>query len=157
MTDKLIFVNNVDVEQNVIATYFLQSKTTLADAAWNLSIGQSVGNPNVRNEWETDDLFIKYSCKILHKREDLSESSGKVNIAFPIINTDWNGDGISHLLCQLMGGQMDISTFKSCRLNKLEFPKNVQNKFLGPKNFSKTLFGNSNLFNLQLLNVEMSI
>ena len=89
MTDKLIFVTKVDLEQNVIATYFLQSKTTLADAAWNLSIGQSVGNPNVRNEWETDDLFIKYSCKILHKREDLQESSGIVNIAFPIINTDW--------------------------------------------------------------------
>ena len=67
MTDKLIFLNDVDLDQNVIATYFLQSKTTLADAAWNLSIGQSVGNPNVRNEWETDELFIKYSCKTKFK------------------------------------------------------------------------------------------
>ena len=129
MTDKLIFVNNVDVEQNVIATYFLQSKTTLADAAWILSIGQSVGNPNVRNEWETDDLFIKYSCKILHKREDLSESSGKVNIAFPIINTDWNGDGISHLLCQLMGGQMDIDNIEKCQLIDLKIPNHIKSKY----------------------------
>ena len=135
MTDKLIFVNNVDVEQNVIATYFLQSKTTLADAAWNLSIGQSVGNPNVRNEWETDDLFIKYSCKILHKREDLSESSGKVNIAFPIINTDWNGDGISHLLCQLMGGQMDIDNIEKCQLIDLKIPNHIKSKYF--KSFSE--------------------
>lgn len=58
MAENLIFTNDVNTEENVIATYFLQSKTTLADAAWNLSIGQSVGNPNVRNHWETDELVI---------------------------------------------------------------------------------------------------
>ena len=31
--------------------------TSLYEAAWALSIGQSVGNPNIRNKWETDELF----------------------------------------------------------------------------------------------------
>ena len=33
----------------------------------------------------------------------LQNKSGIVKIAFPIINTNWEEDGISHLLCQLMG------------------------------------------------------
>ena len=63
----MIFKNREDINQRdyFFVTYFLQSKTTLKDAAWNLAIGQSVGNPNVRNEWETDELFDNhlYSCK----------------------------------------------------------------------------------------------
>lgn len=134
MSERLIFIESTNVDENVIATYFLQSKTTLADAAWNLAIGQSVGNPNVRNEWETDELFIKYSCKILHKKEHLNKSSGIVNIAFPIINTDWDEDGISHLLCQLMGGQMDIDNIEKCHLLDLKIPKHIVSKyFKSPK------------------------
>jgi hypothetical protein len=44
-----------------IATYEITSSTNLKDAAWNLAIGQSVGNPNIRNEWETDQLFENHS------------------------------------------------------------------------------------------------
>ena len=56
-----------------------------------------------------------------------------VKIGFPIINTDWEGDGISHLLCQLMGGQMDIDIFESCRLVDIDFPKEVLKNYLKPK------------------------
>ena len=38
------------------------------------SIGQSVGNPNVRNSWETDDLFNNHSCIILHDEEELTKT-----------------------------------------------------------------------------------
>ena len=90
---EIIFDSKVNLSENVIATYFLESKTNLEKASWELAIGQSVGNPNVRNEWETDDLFIKYSCKVMHDRNELQEKSGIVKIAFPIINTDWVEDG----------------------------------------------------------------
>ena len=40
----------IDLEKYVVVSYLLKSATTLRDAAWNLAIGQSVGNPNVRNE-----------------------------------------------------------------------------------------------------------
>ena len=118
-----------------MAEYYLESKTSLRDAAWALSIGQSVGNPNVRNRWETDELFEKHSCKIIEDEKQLSQvSAGKVKIAFPVANTDFVSDGISHLLCQLMGGQMDIDIIQKCHLLKLKIPEQIQNKyFLGPK------------------------
>lgn len=135
MTDKLIFIKNVDKSLNIIASYFLESQTTLEKAAWELAIGQSVGNPNVRNEWETDELFINYSCKVLHEKHELTEKSGIVKIAFPIVNTDWEEDGISHLLCQLMGGQMDIDNITKCHLIDLEIPSEIKEKyFMKPKN-----------------------
>lgn len=126
---EIIFDSKVNLSENVIATYFLESKTNLEKASWELAIGQSVGNPNVRNEWETDDLFIKYSCKVMHDRNELQEKSGIVKIAFPIINTDWEEDGISHLLCQLMGGQMDIDNIVKCHLLKVEFPEEIKTKY----------------------------
>lgn len=131
----LVFVPSVDKEAHVIATYYIKSSTTLAKAAWSLAIGQSVGNPNVRNKWETDDLFIQYSCKILHTPESLEGlQEGQVEIAFPAVNTDWKGDGISHLLCQLMGGQMDIDIVEKCHLLDLEIPQHIVDAhFLPPK------------------------
>jgi len=125
----IIFNRDIDCNKNVIATYFLESKTTLEKAAWELAIGQSVGNPNVRNEWETDELFIKYSCKVMHDKSELQEKSGLVKIAFPTINTDWEEDGISHLLCQLMGGQMDIDNITKCHLLKVDFPEEIKSKY----------------------------
>ena len=124
----------IDTNKYFIATYDMKSSTTLKEAAWNLAIGQSVGNPNVRNEWETDELFENHSCIILGD-EDVMEKFvyGKVEIAFPIANTDWDTDGISHLLCQLMGGHVDIDIIKKCRLIKLELPETVTQHFLGPK------------------------
>jgi len=126
---EIIFDTKVNFSENVIATYFLESKTNLEKASWELAIGQSVGNPNVRNEWETDELFIKYSCKVMHDRNYLQEKSGIVKIAFPIINTDWEEDGISHLLCQLMGGQMDIDNIVKCHLLNVEFPEEIKTKY----------------------------
>ena len=36
-------------EKYLIATYEVVSETNLKEAAWNIAIGQSVGNPNVRS------------------------------------------------------------------------------------------------------------
>ncbi len=127
------FRSEVD-DKYFIATYYLEAKTNLKEAAWALAIGQSVGNPNVRNSWETDELFENHSCLIVEDEKVLlSKKSGKVKIAFPVINTDWRTDCISHLLCQVMGGQMDISEIKKCHLLNLSFPKSVTNNFAGPK------------------------
>ncbi len=133
----MLFYNpNINKEDYIVATYWIKTvkNSNLAKAAWDLAIGQSVGNPNVRNDWETDELFERNSCIIMHDKNEIDKmTEGLVNIGFPKINTDWNGDGISHLLCQLMGGQMDIDIFKSCRLKYVEFPESVKKNFLGPK------------------------
>lgn len=124
----------IDSDKYYIATYEMASSTSLKDAAWNLAIGQSVGNPNVRNEWETDDLFERNSCIIVGDEKKLAKlTEGIVEIAFPVINTDWKTDGISHLLCQLMGGHVDIDIITKCRLVKLELPTTVTKFFKGPK------------------------
>jgi ribulose 1,5-bisphosphate carboxylase large subunit-like protein len=126
--------NEINLEKYIIATYFLSSSESLKDAAWNIAIGQSVGNPNIRNKWETDELFENHSCIILENEAFLNyKKDGYVEIAFPIINTDWDTDGISHFLCQLMGGHVDIDLITKCRLIKLELPIAVKDHFLGPK------------------------
>jgi ribulose-bisphosphate carboxylase large chain len=122
----MIFRQQVDPSKYFFATYELESDKSLKDAAWELAIGQSVGNPHVRNKWETDDLFENHSCKILGDPEELEKiKKGIVKIAFPVINTNWESDGISHLLCQLMGGQVDIKDIIYCRLIDLELPTSV--------------------------------
>ena len=128
-----------EAEKNrcVVATYYIETHSDLGnlrDAAWALAIGQSVGNPKVRNRWETDDLFELSSCVIYDDEYKLSRmNSGEVKIGFPKVNTDWEGDGISHLFCQLMGGQLDIDVFNTCRLRKVEFPVDVESSFMGPR------------------------
>jgi len=147
-------LKEIDKNKYIICSYFLQSKKTLKDAAWSLAIGQSVGNPNVRNHWETDELFENHSCLVLEDENDLQKvKSGNVSIAFPIANTDFKTDGVSHLLCQFMGGQMDIDIVEKCHLNSVVFPKHIEdNFFLKPKygidgirkftqSYEKPLFG----------------
>ena len=134
-----IFRELTNIEENrcLIANYHIEADKDFGDlknAAWNLAIGQSVGNPNVRNRWESDELFDTHSCVIYAKEHELQDVySGDIKIGFPIVNTDWEGDGISHLLCQLMGGQLDINVFKRCRLKSICFPNSVERKFLGSK------------------------
>jgi len=131
-----IFVDEreLDKEKYFVVTYRIESNTNLQDAAWNIAIGQSVGNPNVRNRWETEELFLNHSCLVLGDELDLQKKMyGDVKIAFPVINIDWETDGISHLLCQIMGGHVDIHLIKKCRIIKLDLPKTATNHFLGPK------------------------
>jgi ribulose-bisphosphate carboxylase large chain len=126
--------DEINLNDYFIATYEMSSSVNLKDAAWNLAIGQSVGNPNVRNEWETDEMFEKHSCIILDEEQVLlNKTEGVVSIAFPVANTDWETDGISHMLCQLMGGHVDIDIITKCRLIELELPNSVTKHFLGPK------------------------
>ncbi len=129
-----IYNPELDCSNYFIATYELASLGNLGAASWNLAIGQSVGNPNVRNSWETDELFEKHSCIILHERSELEKTkSGTVSIAFPDINIDFEEDGISQLLCMLMGGQMDIDSITQCRLIDLKLSENSLKLFKGPK------------------------
>src|SRR5688572_7142393 len=115
----------VDASRYIIATYDLWARegSTVRDAAWNLAIGQSVGNPTVRNEYETDELFEKHSCLVLGYEPRLAaRGQDFVRIAFPLANIDLATDGVTQLLVQLMGGQMDIGIIKRCRLIDIHFP-----------------------------------
>ena len=130
----LFYNTDIDRAKYFIATYDMTSSANLKDAAWALAIGQSVGNPNVRNQWENDELFENHSCVIVGDKAELeTQTKGIVKIAFPVINTDWNSDGIAHMLCQLMGGHVDIDIITKCRLIELELPVAVTQNFHRPK------------------------
>jgi ribulose-bisphosphate carboxylase large chain len=126
--------DEVNNDKYYIATYEMSSSANLKEAAWALAIGQSVGNPSVRNEWETDELFENHSCIIVGEEKELeAQTDGIVKIAFPVANTDWKTDGMAHMLCQLMGGHVDIAIITKCRLVGLDLPESVTKHFLGPK------------------------
>ena len=80
-----VICHDASPEDNLIATYFLstsENKYNLFDLAWNLAVGQSIGNPNTRSLFETDEMILAHSCKILGKKEDLvPKREGIVKIA----------------------------------------------------------------------------
>ncbi len=134
-----IFVDTVNEDDYIIATYHLSSTVNVADAAWNIATGQSIGNPTIRSKWETEELFRNHSCLVLHKRHELEPyKNGIVRIAFPITNFGigvWAGsgfDGVSHLLCLLMGGHLDIDSIVTCRLLHVKYPVRFSFRFQGP-------------------------
>jgi ribulose-bisphosphate carboxylase large chain len=130
----MIFKEKLNEQDYIIVKYYLESETNLRDAAWNLAIGQSVGNPNVRNKWESDELFEKYSAMVEGDEESLKGvKGGIVKIGFPKINLDWATDGVSQLLCFIMGGQMDIDNVTKCHVLDIDFPESISSTFLKPK------------------------
>lgn len=130
-------LDNYEKQRCVILTYYIETNPiygSLNDAAWAIAMGQSVGNPKERNEWETDEIFEMSACVIYDNEENLKNKNyGIVKIGFPKINSDWDNDGMSHLLCQIMGGQLDINVFKSCKVIDIEFPEDVLSSFSKPK------------------------
>ena len=118
----------LDPEKYIFVVYQLNSTENVHKAAWDLAIGQSVGNPNVRNSWESDELFEEHSCLITH----VDEQNKIAEIAFPVINTNWEEDGIAHLLCQIMGGQTDIDHIIKSRAIDIQIPNSVKKYFKPP-------------------------
>lgn len=138
-------------DNHILVTYYLESATTLAAACEGVAIGQTIGNPNTRiPKWETPDLVEKYAAKIIANKIDLEKvSSGTVIIAFPVINFDWKRDGISHLLCVLLGGQADIGIIKKCHVVDIDDKKLIPK--LSPKFGLSGLRKLTNRYNRPLL------
>jgi ribulose 1,5-bisphosphate carboxylase large subunit-like protein len=132
MIDNYIFKKEIDKESHIIADYYIESKD-FTKAAKAIAIGQSIGNPDVRTQRDSPEMMENNLAKILNDPKYLSSrTSGKIRIAYPLINFG-EGDGITQLLCTLMGGQMDIDLIESCRLEDVQFPQEYLSRFKGPK------------------------
>ena len=113
-----------------VVEYYLEAKTSLMDAAWNLAVGQSIGNPNNRSNWETEEMYQNHSCFILEDEGYLkSNKNGIVKISFPLSNINLEEDGISQILCHIAGGQVDILEIQKCHILNIELPEDVENSF----------------------------
>lgn len=128
-----IVVDHKDRTKYFWATYWVSAKNDLRTAAHEIAIGQSIGNPNKRSKWETAQMVEDYCCKILDA-PNLNDAQGIVEIGFPYALLDWVGDGMSQLICILMGGQMDIDNITGCRLLNVEFNDDIIGPyFKGPQ------------------------
>lgn len=134
--DKYLFVQYYNKDDFIVADYFLESISNLSlyEIAKALSLGQSIGNPEIRSAYETVELFERASVKIHADPEDLKkQKKGYVKFAFPLANLNVKEDGINQLLCHLMGGHLDIDSVRQCKLIDIEFPQEFLNIFRGPK------------------------
>lgn len=126
------FRNSVHQEEYWLADYWLESTTDLREASFSLAVGQSVGNPTIRNQRETESLLEQHGAIILADEAKLKDlTKGRVRIAFPLKNMNIQEDGVTQLLVQAMGGQLDIKIIKKCQLLNLYLPKGF--KFKGPR------------------------
>ena len=122
--------SEIDTEKYFFVTYFIEAKNSLRDAAWNLAIGQSIGNPNNRSVWETDEMFENHSCFILAEEDSLIPiKRGNIKVAFPLCNLNLEEDGISQILCHIAGGQVDILEIQQCHVLDIQLPKSVEDSF----------------------------
>src|SRR3972149_2306287 len=106
------------------AIYELKSPD-IEKAAHALAVGQSVGNPDVRNSRETKARVKKHAATVE------SIEGGKVTVRFPAVNFGPR-DGISFMMSVLVGGQMDIGLIEGCTLLDVEFGPLLR-RFSGPR------------------------
>ncbi|MDD5192073.1 MAG: RuBisCO large subunit C-terminal-like domain-containing protein [Candidatus Nanoarchaeia archaeon] len=128
MIDSYLFKKDVNPEENIIATYFVKSKN-LEKAIRGIAIGQSVGNPDIRTQRDSHYILENHLAKII--KTDY-QNGNSVKIAYPLANFG-EGDGITQLLCTLMGGQMDIDIIEGCKLIDVTFPDSYLKQYKGPK------------------------
>ncbi len=127
-----IFIQESEIikDNYFIVDYYLEAKNSLRDAAWNLAIGQSIGNPNNRSVWETEQMFLDHSCLILAEEEQLLQrKDGRVRIAFPTANVNFEEDGVSQILCYVAGGQVDILEIQKCHVLDITLPDWLEKEF----------------------------
>lgn len=128
-----IMQDNKDLNNYFYVKYWVKSATTVQDAAFDIAVGQSIGNPSKRSVWETPEMIERFCCKIL-RGPDLDKSEGFVEVAFPLVNIDWRTDGIAQLVCTIAGGNADIDRILRFRALRIEFSDEFINKtFNRPK------------------------
>lgn len=115
---------------DIVATFRIRS-TNLKKAADAIAIGQSIGNPNIRLDSETEEMWSRYGCEI-RSLMDEGDGYGTAVIGFPAGN--FTHGSFTHLLMTLMGGQMDIDLLGECRLEDLELSATIVAQYTGPKN-----------------------
>ena len=101
----------------------------IADAAHNIAIGQSIGNPNIRSEIENAPNIKAFEA-LVHSIE-----GNIVKIKYPL--DAWMWPNISQLLCVIQGGQSDIACVERCRVTNIEGLPYMNEPVLGMKAFKE--------------------
>ena len=125
-------LSQIDEENYTFVRYFLypnSKKSNLLNLATEIAIGQSVGNPYLKSNLESNSLIEKYGAMVISNLSDnLTKKMGYVTIAFPQINSNFEKDGLNHFMCQIQGGNLDINSFKVCQVKSIKFSNKTKKK-----------------------------
>lgn len=113
---------------DIVATYEIRSGN-LEKAAEAIAIGQSIGNPNVRLENETDEMWALYGAEI-RELTPTGDRAARVKIGYPARN--FTHGSLTHILMCLQGGQLDIDLIEACRLVDIDLPEGIVRQYAGP-------------------------
>jgi ribulose 1,5-bisphosphate carboxylase large subunit-like protein len=115
----LVFLTKLKLRVNRMdKTYTVTYKVDTADidaAANAIAIGQSIGNPSVRNEFENQPGVQQSKARV--RKADMA--TGTIIIEYPYRNMNSVVD-INHMMCTISGGQSDIDLFDSCRITNID-------------------------------------
>jgi len=112
-----------------LVTRYVVRSMDINKAAEAIAIGQSIGNPNVRLDCETNEMWEIFGCEVLEIRPT-SDGIAEIDVSYPVGNI--TPGGITHLLTSIMGGQMDIDLIEECRLIGLTLPAALVDQYRGP-------------------------
>ncbi len=112
----------------IFADYLIKSDN-IDEASMALVVGQSIGNPYKRSNYETAEILKRYYATVTSIEQ--SGDAYLVKTKFPV--DLFTPGSFTHLVTVLMGGQMDIDIIKSCRLVRVDLPEKFSRSFPGPK------------------------
>jgi ribulose-bisphosphate carboxylase large chain len=113
---------------DIVATYEIRS-SNLEKAANAIATGQSIGNPDIRLQAETDEMWALYGAQV---RELIPSgaNTATVKIGYPVRN--FTAGSLTHILTCVQGGQLDIDLIEMCKLVDLDLPEAIVRQYNGP-------------------------
>lgn len=119
----------IDPENYVIATYYVESELPLPEAGEQIAIEESIGT---WTEVTTTTAWIREKLPAKVFRWE-SGNKGMVSIAFPNELFDVENGGIPNILSIVAGNLFGLSALKNVRLLDVEFSEEIVSAFPGPK------------------------
>ncbi len=115
-----------DYQNEIIATFYGESKISLKELAEKIAAESSIGTWTKINTL-SDKVFEKIAARIFY----VDSKSGIFKIAYPLIL--FEKSNIPQLLSSIAGNIFSMKVVKNLRLQDLEFPQKYINSFSGPK------------------------
>jgi ribulose-bisphosphate carboxylase large chain len=114
--------------EEIIATYRIESRKHLADAAEEICKEESVGT------WtDLSTLKAETQQRLGAKIVDLNEKEKTVKIAYSLEEYSHEPGGIPQLLSFVAGNLFGMSSLRNVRLVDIDIPQTILDLYLGPK------------------------
>ncbi|MGQ9781476.1 MAG: RuBisCO large subunit C-terminal-like domain-containing protein [Nitrososphaeria archaeon] len=122
----------VDLERNVIATYYVEGKnTSIVEAGVKIAAEESIGTwtqVSTATEWVVKNLPAK-----VFEHQIEGENTGIIKIAYPNILFDFETGGIPNILSIVAGNLFGSGSLQNVRLVDLQLSGEAVSFFKGPK------------------------